>query len=83
MTAVSSSDSEKVVEKRRTFSRVKRLECSACLVQEVLAMVVAEILCADDTVQISLEQFLYKVHCRQSNFGYALQRPLALFERIV
>lgn len=83
MTAVSSSDSDKVVEKRLTFSRVKRLECSACLVQEVLAMVVAEILCADDTVQIGLEQFLYKVHCRQSNFGYALQRPLTLFERIV
>jgi len=32
------------------------------LVEEILAVVITEILCSDDSVQVGLEKFLYKVN---------------------
>lgn len=50
---------------RLTLGRMQRFERTARLVEEVLAVVVAKILSADDSVQVGLEQFLHQVDCLQ------------------
>lgn len=40
---------------------MERFERSTCLIKEVLAVIVTEILSADDSMQVGLKEFLYKI----------------------
>lgn len=51
------------IERRLTVSAVQSLERPAGLVQKVLAVIVREVLCADDAVKIGLHKLLHQVHC--------------------
>ena len=53
------------VQRSLTVCSVERFECPTCLVEKVLAVIVAQVLCPNDSVEVRLEEFLYEIHWSQ------------------